>query len=59
MPRDLHEILTIVVFIFINCVRLDELNRERRVRLKLRLPYTQVPVCSTNTGIEYALGFLY
>lgn len=51
--------ITIVAFIFTNYGRLDELNKEWRVRLKLHLPYTQVSVYCINTDIEYALGFLY
>lgn len=51
--------ISIVAFIFTNSVRLEELNKEWRVLLKLHLPYTQVSVYCINTGIEYALGFLY
>ena len=51
--------IIIVVFILTNSVRLDELNKEWRVLLKLHLPYTQVSTCCINTDIENTLGFLY
>ena len=50
---------TIVAFIPTNSVRLDELNKEWCVLLKLHLLYTQVSACCINADIEYTLGFLY
>lgn len=51
--------ITIVAFIFMNSVRLNELNKGQHVLQKLHLPYTQVSVYCISTDIECALGFLY